>query len=67
LFQCGHGLECHHITLHVPEKGVWVTENHSIEARPTQTRSLPTSGNDNEPSNVPRAASRISFESMPKD
>jgi hypothetical protein len=22
LFQCGHGLDCHHITLHVPEKGV---------------------------------------------
>jgi hypothetical protein len=30
--------------------------------------SLPTtSGNDNVPSSVPRAASRISFESMPKD
>jgi hypothetical protein len=27
LFQYGHGLECHHITIHVPEKDVWVTEN----------------------------------------
>jgi hypothetical protein len=34
LFQCGHGLECHHITLHVPEKVVWVTENVRASRRP---------------------------------
>jgi hypothetical protein len=31
-FCCGHGLEFHHITLYVPEKAVWVTENLPVEA-----------------------------------
>ena len=30
-------------------------------------RQIPLAVNDNVPSSVPRAASRISFESMPKD
>jgi hypothetical protein len=27
LFRCEYGFHNHHVTLHVPEKGVWVTGN----------------------------------------